>query len=226
MTNSGRLSQSFEVKFNVEICVEFDGPDLVFTFHYNPPLFQEETIGVRIPLEAFRDKQGKIDPERLSHFHTWLMTAFHNTRTAALERDFQLHFLDTLQLLLSSTGIDNLTIDAAIVRQADTHRDVVANSLRKMMQIGLKSEIKSSRHWTPVTLTLALLEVKTSLGPGGVFNYVNAHRIIKDRHPETAPASPEALKKLVMRLGVDWKAIKAHSRHLPVQPAGLAEKGH
>ena len=229
MTNDGRfLSQSFEVRFNVEIRVESDGSDLIFTFHYIPAAFQEE-VGVpeaRIPLRMFCGRDGQISSDRLSQFYAWVMTAFQNTKTVALQRDFQLHFLDTIKLLVASSSGSEGSISRAISDEADLHREVVADSLSRMMQTDLSRRPKHSRYWTPVTLTLALLEVKTSLGPGGVFNYKNAHRIIKDRHPDTAPASPEALKKLVTRLGVDWKAIKAHSPQLSGRFPDTAQKGH
>lgn len=211
-------SQPFEISINVRIGYRFEGletgsPTLVMSLRYGPDAYYPGG-GVSIPLVEFLRKDATIDADRLDRFVSFVMAAFYVSKTAALERYLILHLSDLVRLYQATermTVRNDVTPREVIEHLADEHQKWAVTNLGELLGKGFGGDFgkpKGSRHWSAITLTLVILDVAKDLQPQ-LFTHSTIHRRLRDRYGDAIPNNLDAFKKLVRRLGVHWKGLKA-----------------
>lgn len=218
MSDGDSISQSFEVKVTLQIGARFADEDLILSFQYTPAVHNPGALEIPVPLRFFKGDDGRIDPALLESFYNRVLAAFYATNLASVERDLELHFADLVRLQMASDKMLSdektgrvFTVSEEITKQSEVHEKEVKESLEIMMREGRGEDgnkIKRSRHWTAITLTVVIAEAGASLR-SGQFNYSNILTRIQKLHPDIIPDDVDSFKKLIKRLGIRWKTLKA-----------------
>ncbi len=109
------------------------------------------------------------------------------------------------------SDIANQTLDALGIEEIDM-RDIVAQHASKteahLREILKLQGIGNFSTWTRIDLLRAVRAALAKI-PKSERNYDAAAAWLKNYFPDTAPASGEALRQLLRRHKIDWKALKA-----------------
>lgn len=229
-------SQPFDVSINLRIGYRFEGlqtesPTLVMSLRYGPEAYYPGG-GVSVPLAEFLRKDAGIDGQRLDRFLNFVMTAFYVSKTAALERYLILHLKDLVMLYQATErmAVRNDVTPAEIIEHlADEHKKWAITNLGELLGRGFGGDFgkpKGSRYWSPIRLAVEILDVAKDLKPQ-LFTHSTIHRRLRDRHGVAIPNKLDAFKKLLRRLGVHWKGLKAtHANNWKPSPENhTASKG-
>jgi hypothetical protein len=123
------------------------------------------------------------------------------------------------------------TLDDALMGEASVHLDLITNVLLNDLGIvkidvpGLLDEVSAARsralkrswhlplkgrhsQWTPSELTIAVRSALDSIPENEKKDYENVAFKLQKSHPDKAPKSGDALRKLMSRLDVNWKDLK------------------
>jgi len=160
--------------------------------------FEKTITGFYFPNFGKPAPLGEVN-KRIEHAFDYTVRHLHQVIDAALKR-VRSEAIDAAARAVGKTRGGRLTIHKALLRDEE---------LQAKARLGLKPRGRKSK-WNQKELARAVVEAFGALPPKDR-TYESVCLVLKERHPDKAPKSAAALKKLIPRHGLVWKALKGDS---------------
>ncbi|HEX8843073.1 MAG TPA: hypothetical protein VF791_00305 [Pyrinomonadaceae bacterium] len=148
-----------------------------------------------IPLDFFKDEA------QCREWCNEVTRVYHETLSDALRGEAGIHFDLVTNMVLNDLGIVKIDLPGVI----DGLAAMRAKGAKLSMHLPLKGRYSQ---WTPAELTLAIKAALRSIPEYEKKDYENVAARLKKSHPDKAPKSGDALRKLVGRLDLKWRDLK------------------
>ena len=188
-------SFSFTIKGEMAVTKEESTVVLEHKFEsYNWPVEYTDTGKTEIPANLFADE------EELQKFTRAVHQAFVGSVLDAMLHEAELQLNDMVHFTLNHMGLDSIDMREQV--KAHT-RETTARVKR---QLGVQATGPQAQ-WSNRALSRAVAQALRTLRKNEQ-TYANVTRILKEKYPDKAPETPEALRKMLDRLGINWKSLK------------------
>ncbi|MDQ3821070.1 MAG: hypothetical protein M3362_25775 [Acidobacteriota bacterium] len=157
---------------------------------------EDKNVSIPFPMDIFKDS-GQCE-----QWASKVRQVYHDTLSDALMGEAGEHLNLVTNLLLNDLNIARVDIPALIDEVAERRAMAAKRSLHLPMR-GRYSQ------WTATELTLAVRAAIDSIPKHEKQDYDNVAARLQVTHPDKAPKTGDALRKLVGRLNLKWKDLKS-----------------
>ncbi len=199
---------SFTIKGNLVVTKEESTVVLKHKFEsYNWPVSYTDTGETEIPANLFANEE-EVEKFALNVHRTFVASVLD-----AMLHEAELQLNDIVHFILSHMGLDSIDMREQVKRHARGTADRVKRQL-EVQVAGPQAQWSNRALWRAVAQALKTLQKNEQ-------TYANVTRILKEKYPDKAPETPEALRKMLDRLGIDWKSLKS-GQVIPPDPVRIS----
>ncbi len=193
-------------KFELDGYLGIEKGESVVTLHSYFHYFQD-VMEMMAPGKTELSAKLFKDDHTVEEFAGKVHLIFTHWLSKVLAEEATLYLNDVIHFVLSDMALDEVDLNA----QARIHAKQTATLVRQ--RLGLRKNGQRSL-WSRFELARAVFDAMGAIPNHPDRTYEGVVEELKKRHPDKAPESADALRKMLKRMGLSWKRIKADRKKM------------